>query len=506
MPINLLSPDLFQNRTLSPEEADFLIGSLSTDTVIDQAIISGFVTGELPQALSLPGGPIGVVLGGEWREDSINTQGDSVFTLGLAAGRNSDLGAQGTTSQWELFGEVGLPILKDLPFAQELTVTGSGRFIDNEFFGQTGVWSVTGRYRPTDWLLFRGTAGTSFRAPDTNLLFLGGQSGFAGGGLNPCNTPAGDDGRSQIVLDNCTSLGIDPLNFFQAAGFETFTTGTFANGDGAPSLDPERSDNFTAGFVLSNPWDDIVGADISFSWFSIEIEDGIQFPGAGAVVANCFNQPAFNSPFCANITFSDSIPGFIETLNTTPLNLDEESIEGIDLSLRLNKEISLFGSSPIRLFANLAGTRILTNEIVSDDGLGNLTTNFENGEFGDPRWRGTLQASANWEQFTFSYNAQYASGTTVSVDPVADGGPFIPGQEADNGIDVFNIPSRVIHNFSFIANVQDDLRLSFGIRNAFNRQPDRVDSAFDSLGNVVLGTPVTDILGRRFTVGFVKEF
>ena len=501
VPVNFFSPDLFQNQNLSAEEREFLLGQITTDSTVAQINVVGAVTGDLP--ISLPGGEVGAAFGFEYRRDDVNTDGDSVFNLGLAAGRNLDRDSGGSAAQTEVFGELLLPIFKDTKFGKSFEVELGGRYIDNEFFGGAEVYSVKGNYQPTDWLTLRGTYGTSFRAPNLQFLFLGGRSGFAGGAVDPCDTPPldadGNDPRDPTILANCELLGIDPANF-NSPGIQTFTTGAEASG-GTVALDPEESNSFTVGFALDNPWDDVVEARLSASYWDIEVENGITFPGAAAVANNCFTTPNLASPFCSLITRNPDT-NFISSIETTPLNLDSEQVSGVDVTVFLGKEFDV-EQETLGLTFNGSVTRVLDNEIFNNDGLGNINTNFENGEFGDPKWRATGTLRAQYSNFNVAWTTTYASATEANVDP--DFVPPTPG--ADGSFDIFQADSILLHNASVNFNAPDyGLRVSLGVRNVFDKEPSLIDNSFDFFANTIVGAPGQDLLGRRFTISLTQDF
>jgi len=501
VPVNFFSPDLFQNQNLSQEERDFLLGQITTDSSVAQINVVGAVTGDLP--ISLPGGEVGAAFGFELRKDSVNTDGDTVFNLGLAAGRNLDQDSSGSANQSEIFGELLLPIFKDSQFGESFEVELGGRLIDNEFFGGAEVYSVKGNYRPTDWLTLRGTFGTSFRAPNLQFLFLGGQSGFVGGATDPCDTPPldadGNDPRDPTIIANCQLLGIDPFNF-NSPGIQTFTTGAEASG-GTVALDPEESQSFTVGFAVDNPWEDIIEARLAATYWDIEVENGITFPGAGAVTQNCFTTPNLASPFCDLITRNPAT-NFISSIETTPLNLDSEQVSGVDVTVFLGKEFDV-NEKELGLTFNGSVTRVIDNEIFNDDGLGNIDVNFENGEFGDPKWRATGTLRARYENFNLAWTTTFASATEANVDP--DFNPPAPG--ADGSFDIFEADSITLHNASLTFNAPDaGFRVSLGVRNIFDKEPSLVDNSFDFFANTIVGSPGQDLLGRRFTVGVTQDF
>jgi hypothetical protein len=201
-----------------------------------------------------------------------------------------------------------------MTFAEDLSLELAGRLTDHEFYGQNETYSARLSYSPVDYLTFRGTYGTSFRAPNARELFPGGQSGFVDN-TDPClvalaarspidesNPDLGfaydpsQDARNQIVLDSCRAEGIDPTQLglnIRPGSLQQFTAGN-------TGLDPETSTAFSYGFVFNQPWFNAFDATFSMNWFKIDVEDTIALPGAAFSLSECYNSPQFpNDPFCA---------------------------------------------------------------------------------------------------------------------------------------------------------------------------------------------------------------
>ena len=58
-------------------------------------------------------------------------------------------------------------------FALEVDVTLAGRVDDYSGFGTTWNPKISVQFRPTEWLMFRGSYNTGFRVPNFNQIFNG---------------------------------------------------------------------------------------------------------------------------------------------------------------------------------------------------------------------------------------------------------------------------------------------------------------------------------------------
>jgi len=165
----------------TPEEQAFLFGVDKGNTLYKQDTAEFSFGGD---AFKLPYGPLRFALGAQWRRDSINdTPGeakdpnlmDNIWqstSAGITAGRE-------TTK--ELFGEIEIPLLANLPGVQNLTFNGAARLTNTEAVSRTGetdkdtgnwTYKLAGNYSPVSWLRLRSTYGTSFRSPALFEQFL----------------------------------------------------------------------------------------------------------------------------------------------------------------------------------------------------------------------------------------------------------------------------------------------------------------------------------------------
>ena len=148
-----------------------------------QLDLLGFVSGDTSNFLNLPGGPIGFVLGAEYRTDNAFYDQDDQVTLGYTFYNAIPTFEAKKSKVKEAFAEIRIPIVKDVPFLQELEVSGAAR-VSNYNLGNTGtVWAYNGSviWSPIDGVRFRGNYGRSVRAPNQVELFSEPGQNFAPG-------------------------------------------------------------------------------------------------------------------------------------------------------------------------------------------------------------------------------------------------------------------------------------------------------------------------------------
>src|SRR5205085_8225581 len=190
------------------------------------------------------------------------------------------------------YGEIEIPILKDQPFAKDLTLNLSGRYTDYDSYGSDTTYKVTGFYKPLDWLTFRATHGTSFRAPALFEQFQGASTGFLQAPNDPCNPDA--IGGNTVQAANCASEGLP--NGFTGVG-HTATSGiTVITAGNGVNLTAETSKNTTLGVVLSPTMPSTWGhLQLAVDFIDIRVENEIDQIGASSIISPCYPDPKFRA-------------------------------------------------------------------------------------------------------------------------------------------------------------------------------------------------------------------
>ncbi len=165
-------------------------------TLTNRILVGDLVfSGELPFAL--PGGSVRAAVGGQYRKRTflgdysrlnnseitpcVDSVDDGVPVCSAPTGALIFNASNGnyhyTDDVWAVFAEVKLPILDNLE------VTGAIRHEDYGSIGTTTNPKIAMRYEPLDWLTFRASASTTFRAPTalvTTPRDVKGQSNLGG--------------------------------------------------------------------------------------------------------------------------------------------------------------------------------------------------------------------------------------------------------------------------------------------------------------------------------------
>ena len=358
------------------------------------------LTGSL---FTLPAGDVGVAVGVEHREEDGFFSPDALAQTGIS----TDLAAGPTAGGYsldEIYAELQVPILSDLPFAKELSVSLASRYSDYDTFGDTTNSKFGFTWKPLDQLLVRGTWSEGFRAPTVADLYGGVSQSFEFY-TDPCDTEFGAAGGSAACLADV------PAGFRQDAndqdgvadGPGTQSTLPFLSGSN-PDLFPETSQSKTLGVVWSPTFAE--GLNLSLDWWSIRIESTIVADDPSTILDDCYIRGIASR--CdnqgADAFVRDPATGRITFLSFATRNAGFQETEGFDFDLTYRLDTS-FGKF------NLAwlNTYVSKSELKTDD-LEGVPSQL-NGFGGNFRLRSNMNLT--WERgpWAATWGTRYYSGT-----------------------------------------------------------------------------------------------
>ena len=116
VPINV-----FGHNSISAAAADYIKAPGSLTTFTTQKLAGLNLSGSV---FDLPAGPLGLAVGVEYRDEFARSEFDALQQAGLNAG-NAIPRTEGGFDVFETYLEVSVPILADLPFADQLSVSAA---------------------------------------------------------------------------------------------------------------------------------------------------------------------------------------------------------------------------------------------------------------------------------------------------------------------------------------------------------------------------------------------
>ena len=406
-------------------------------------------TGNLSGSLfDLPGGPLGLAVGVEYRDLSGRFDPDPVVQQGLS----SDIPASATGGGYdvkEIYGELSAPLLADRFFADLIELTGAVRYskykLDTgESFSAT-TFKAGLNWKPVPDLRLRASWAEGFRAPQIGEFF-GTQTRFDQNLNDPCsvhatNTQPQRYSNNESVRANCHALGVPVGGYIQANPQISVATG------GNLALSPETSRSWVLGAVLAPSY--LPGFSIEGNWYDIKIEDAIQSINANTTVVNCVVQ---NDPAACALTTRTA--GELLEVSGLLQNIAAIKTRGFDFNVAYRNLRTGFGT-----FGLTWNNSFLTNYDVYVPALGGVQKISREGtEQGAPsqafpKWKAIGIVDWDLANFGATLTGRYVSAVRDTLG--------LPGDKLDS---VFYTDAQLRWMPGFI----DDLGLAVGVNNLFD--------------------------------------
>lgn len=475
VPLNILGEGVQSQAAI-----DFVMQDRVTRARSSQHVVSGALSGDLGFLFELPGGPIGFAVGAEYREEKTSSKPDRLDRIGALDGGAQILASGGGFDVKEVFGEVNLPILADLPFAQNLSIGGAARYSDYSTVGRTFSWKVDGVYAPIPDITFRGTYSQAVRAPNVTELFspLQGTFEFLDDPCDPAFIGEGTSFRAANCRATLEALGFtdeEIANFSPSTDPEQSTSQPGLTG-GNPDLTEETAKTWTAGVVLRPRF--VPGLSIAADWYDIKLEDAINTPTANELLGLCVDQPSLDNVFCENVG-RDSETGFVNRFLVQAQNVAQFETSGLDLTLnyRFTPSPSL-GTFNVRLVGGYLDDLTFVSSVGAEPDQ-------DRGEQYSPRYIGTFDLTWTRGPLTLNYGLSWQSKTRRFTTDQLEANPDISDPR------FFFFKERWEHDIQASYVVNDDFSIYGGVNNFTDEQP----------GIAALsGYPVSTV-GRYFYVG-----
>jgi outer membrane receptor protein involved in Fe transport len=500
----------FGEGNISEQARRYVLQDTTSVGKIDQVAFSASLTGDSSAWFSLPAGAIGVAIGFEHREDDVFFEAEELVSSGITFYNALPLLDPPKQKVDEVFAEFRIPLLKEMTFAEELTLNLAGRY--SEYNGDVGgVLAYNGslEYMPIDGLRFRAGLARAVRAPSLSDLFSEQSQNFAQ--INdPCsfrNIAAGSTTRAS----NCAAAGIPggPPPSQGGTGYDMQYTATpeILSG-GNPELTEETSDSLTVGVVFQPSF--LKGLTFSVDYFDIDIDEVITAPTAQQIMDACYDAPDLNNPFCGlfqrwgaaggpdydgSLNHPETPYALINgTLQQTLLNYASSTARGFDVSVGYSGDIGTLG----RVESSLIYTKMLQ----IDDYLDPANPTRPDQvllELGDP------ENAFNWStnfitgKVKLGYQMRYIGRQTINLaeDIFEVGGR--PPQNADYATKLY-YHGLFYHDVRAAMDVTDSVNAYVGVDNLANRVP-----PLGATGTGA-GSGIYDTRGRFFYAGVKLAF
>lgn len=489
---------------VSPAARNYVLSDTISRGKITQFDVNAFVSGDTSGFFNLPGGPVGFALGGEYRRETNYFREDPLVEAGYTFYNAIGTFKSPAFEVKEAFGELRLPVLKDLPFAHELTISGAARVSD--YRGAAGtVYAYNGgvEWAPVPDIRFRANYSRSVRAPNLQELYVPLSQNFAPQFADPCSADQIGKGTSHRAA-NCAAAGIPTnYNFVYAQSLET-------EAGGNPNLKAEKSDSYTYGVVLQPRM--IPGLSLSVDYYNIKVSNVIQTIDAQSIANLCYDSSSLANPYCGS--FRRAGPNGASTgeqpyqiiegsLTQVPFNFAKLQARGIDVDLGYSHR---FGSTQVS--SHVVWTHQLENQQnvdPTDPGYADTVL----GELGSPKDAVNWNTTLDFGPVFVSYQLRYISKMTITSYEDQNSFQGRPPQNADVS-NVLFFPNVFYNDIRVGVNFAKSSNFYFGIDNFMNQHPPLgstgLQSSLIGASNGTGGTGIYDPVGRRFYAGISAKF
>ncbi len=482
--INLNKVATVSGSYLTPEEYNFLNGYETGRTEYIHQYVEGTISGDL---FRLPAGAVGAALGFQLRKESLDdlpgfNSRNSNYSGSAAAGIT-----KGEDTIKEVFGELEVPLLRDAPLAQNLSLNLSGRYSDYESYGSSKTYRANATWNITPWIALRGSQGTSFRAPALYELYLGASTSFLGQLNDPCYQYGSAGDLTDRQRANCAALGIQPNSTHGSAG--SFTI--FAQG-GEGYLKAEKSKSWSVGVVFTPTFADL---NVALDYTRVRINDQVDRFGAANILDECFDSPNFpTDPYCTLITrnLDAASPTFGEvlTVNDAYLNVARQWNHSLDLNVNYRRDLGDLGA--------LTFGGQFTWILEWYEQLGEDSDPIKNNGFtGYPDFAATMNLAYQKNDWTVTWSTQMYSKTSDVDDSISGFGTDIITFRDQRAYVKRHLEFHAQHDLSVRRRFGEDLALTVGVNNLFDEQPPYYSSGGSSRFANMRLTSQYDIIGRR---------
>lgn len=533
--------DPFSGATISDDCIQAISADLKETAVMEQTVFEANVAGKL---FDLPAGEVLTAFGASYRgnhyifrEDTLKERNSGFLdqALGIYPAQSIDA----SLSSHEVYGEISIPLIHDVPGIQLFELIGGIRYADSSVTGGSTTWKVEGNWEVTDWLRLRGSYNKAERAPNIGELFSLTQTfSFLTGGdacstANPFSYSANpDNANGAQVLALCKALmdktripgqplnsdsfygnGLaetDPNYLAPSAGSTSASTAAgfaFPYFVGNPDLEAEDAKTLTLGVVIDSPFTSgpLGNFRLAVDYYNIEVTNAIGLQSGQTLQQLCLDaafNPTFdpNSFFCNN--FQRGTGGGIGSVQLAYTNTGAFKTSGVDVQFDWNMDVG----------AGVLSLNSVFNYLISLKSSPFYSGVDEASQTAFQEYAGTSQTpdaglsgagAYRWKLLT---NVNYSIGKFgVGVQwqhlPSIESGTTATGRAA---YDLFNL------NTSYAAT--DDISLRFGVDNLFDRAPvfgaesTTANAAFYQLTGGGYDATNYDTLGRRFYVGANVKF
>ena len=445
--------------------------------------------------VDLPGGTMQAAAGFSYDDRRQNSTADAIVQATPPLFLNCQLSQETCTGNTlggynskQVFGELFVPILKDLPGVHALNVDLGIRYSNYSLFGSATKGDLKLEYRPIQDLLIRGTYSQVFRVPTVSDI-----------AAPPTNT-------SVTFNDPCTNLTSAQLagnpNLAKACVGVAPNTGFLEpNGqitglnESSPNLKPEKGHVTTMGFVYDPSY--LQGLSFEADYWRYHIDGLITLLDSNYSVKQCV---ATGSPtFCNLIHRFATGPnaGQVQVFENPQFNLGSLDENGVDLTLKYALKNTPVGSWQFSI--DWTHTLSYKNDPAPGAAVQQIAGSYD-------RQFGNYAKDRAFAQIGWAMAGADILFTTRYISRITLYNPSVTGVQTDfvTPYPDLRIPSFVYMDLTLGYTFPTKTRLQAGVRNIADKQPPLLYQ--NNVTNANTDVQTYDTIGRQWFAGFTQKF
>ncbi|WP_053074574.1 TonB-dependent siderophore receptor [Chromobacterium sp. LK1] len=389
----------------------------------------------------LPAGAVGVAAGLQWSHESVDARPDPLLQSGKIMNFAVQQSLRASRSVLSAFGEVNLPVSKNLELQLALR---ADRYND---FGDTFNPKLAFAFRPWEPAMLRGSATTGFKAPTLPQLYASRQAYASVYDYAQC----ADRG---IPRERC-GLGSNQLR-----------------SGGNAQLKPEDSRNYALGLVLQPS----KALSATVDWYQIEVTNTVQSLDPQYVLDNPGRFPGF---VVRKPSDMPGVRGDIEYISAPYMNIGKTRTRGVDIDVQYDWSLGVYGKLKFRNAQN----RIFSYQESQTE----TDPLLEYADYGaQPRWKNVFEVTYSKAAYSLGLAARsYASYKNQYSQLYGHGGKLKQRVASYTALDL-NFGLAPFKGF----------KVNGGIRNLGDRRPSYATGEGFGSGVAGYSGAATDLWGR----------
>ncbi len=519
---NCVPLNLFQLGKITPQALSYIKANGFTQASTTQQVLTAAVNADLGKygaKSPLAKNGVGVAAGYEYRSETLNYQPDSLVQAGSLGGGGGPIPpATGGFQVPEVFGEVQVPVIENMPGAKLLQIDGAYRWANYSTAKEAHTWKTGLKYQPINDVLLRASFARATRAPSITELFTPNHVGLISG-TDPCGGPT-----PAATAAECALTGVSAAQYGNIPVCNSSQCNIGQGGNTA--LKPELSITRSLGVVLTPSF--VKNLSITIDYYDIYIDHAIRDVPISALFQECVQSNSASSKPCAGFHRSANDGGLSGDTLTGAGSVDDIDVntgslrtKGVDFEtdyrIRL-RDMGLGNNGQFQFGYNATWVESFELENAPNNGVYNCAGMYgitcgavSNGPI--PRIRQKMRAT--WVSpfgLTLTANYRFIGGVHLdqnSADPHLNG----------NGTALIDIPDNHIGSKQYLdlsgtyalPIPGQNILLRFGVSNVGAQKPPTVDTNSIGISAPPFGNANTfpnyyDSLGRVMFVGMTADF